>query len=370
MPFGGRRQAAVPGSPDAARCESLEEKAVETMVQGGYSRATELFTRVVEARQSLALTSPDDRENLASLTGAYLELATLARVRQRPGESMALSQEVVAIAERHHLLDEGSLHRDAGERVAEALRNMGELYTERQEYDQARGHFERALELWRKLADGKEVADSTHTSLAMAYVDLCDNAQKLGQQERARGFCEKGASILEKVVATNPDALETQHMLTYCYFFLGAMDLQYPILEHLFEQEPDNEAYGADLLETVVLFGKYERAVELAPDVVALYDDANADRIVLLAYWAIAEAMLGHREEAAARARHGAREAELLTGKPGWAFSGALLVLEGLEHPLKDEVVRLVKGLESWTLNSEPSSAVKALESFAALVSP
>ncbi|MEM9463109.1 MAG: serine/threonine-protein kinase [Myxococcota bacterium] len=95
--------------------------------------------------------------------------------------------------------------------VAASLNNLGTVYFEQGSYEEAKGYYEQALEIWKKTlgADHHYVARSLN-SLGGVYFEQ-------GEYERAKEYCEEALRIREKALGANhPGVAKSLNRLGGC----------------------------------------------------------------------------------------------------------------------------------------------------------
>jgi hypothetical protein len=296
-------------------------------------------------RKSRATSRPQDLENRVALIEAYSRQASLYALLDDEIATREAMKTVLSLAQDTVLRKLPEVQRLAAATHA----GLGEKAIRTEKHDDALFHHQQAIKLRRLIANRDGSGDIARMELANSHIALCETAQKMGDKAGVGRECQAGAAILESLVAADPEDMETTYLLTFCYFFLGETDKQYPLLKKLYDAQPENSSYGADLVETAFLSKRFDEVAAIAPDVYLLFGEADPDRVVLSVYWALASGMSGDVETASRVVAQAAQDVELLAGKPAWTFGGTLVVLRTWSGQDAKHALRIVLGLEEWS---------------------
>ncbi len=108
-------------------------------------------------------------------------------------------------------------------RLATADYNMGTIYLEKRDIDQALRSFERSLGNRRQLAEAHPSVTDYRESLGESYREIANLLRQAHQNEKALGYIEKAVDIFERVVQSNPDEARFHSALALSWNALGCL---------------------------------------------------------------------------------------------------------------------------------------------------
>lgn len=111
-------------------------------------------------------------------------------------------------------------------------------------------------------------------------------------------------------------------------FERGDIPRECELLEGLRRKDPADASYAGDLVESLILLGRNNDALQLLPEAIRLNRYKAPQTMILVAYQAVATDLDGKPKEAARVARHAAALAGALNEKPRWTFSGGSIWLQ------------------------------------------
>ncbi len=206
--------------------------------------------RIAELESRLRLLESRDDESSVQLKSQwYLELMNHYRDAGRIGDAKRIATRLVTIS------------RPFVKNFIESLLSIGDLWTISGNIQEARSHYEQALQVTQRLSSGSPENAAYARALSVSYVRLGDVAVSLGDGVSARSYYQQSLSIDERLSSGSPENADYARDLSVSYNKLGRFhqsegdhetarsyflkDLA--IAEQLASRSPDHAAWQRDL---------------------------------------------------------------------------------------------------------------------------
>jgi serine/threonine-protein kinase len=271
----------------------------------------EVYGQALDLAKQVAEREPNDLEAQRDVSVCYNAMGTV-RLRMKPpdlDQALALFLSDKEISER---LARESKNDLAQRDLAITYRSLGETYLAKCLNDKALEHYDKALTLMQRAADGNPANAKLQREFWQMIGDFANVRTKLGQSDEEVRLRKQALTVCRRRVDAEPNNLQTLQELSLSYFRLGSLHFRREeysqaekmlledmhISQRLADEFKDLEAHTglavtcAKLGETYLRLGQTEQALKICHQEqemlkrVAIPSAKEADRLRdLSAYW-------------------------------------------------------------------------------------
>ena len=333
---------------------------------GEPAKARELYERSVAGRERLRAAAPESIEHPRDLAVSRVKLGMLAHREGRLADARIEYSQAVML--RSDVVAAAPDAVDAQTALAKAYEYLARASYDEGQYAESLDISDRALEISERLMAALEPDQRKRRGeLLLAYRQRADLAHAVGQPGRAEGYLRRMGALADELRLEWPNETDFWAYASLAHGTQGEHFEQLQLVEQMLAADPASTSLLADQVESLVLMGRFQEAIALAPEAIARIREAAPAAVPAVRAWlASAYALAGLPETAAMVAREAAREMRALGGQPlFWAYFGVRASLGRFaQTPGAAQVIALIEALDrSRSVGGEAAAA--ALEAFA-----
>jgi serine/threonine protein kinase/tetratricopeptide (TPR) repeat protein len=191
---------------------------------GSIAESVTAFTQAVELLDALHLAAPNSVDYQDDLAACYNDLAVAERDTGDRESALASHQRALAIWRK--LADRDASVAEYQSHLAVSHNNLGLLQRDTGDADAALANFQQALAILEKLVGADPGAPEHQSEMAKVCLNVGLSLGRTSDREGALAHCRRALEISEKLVDDNPAVTEYQDNLVMSYINVGSFLLQ------------------------------------------------------------------------------------------------------------------------------------------------